>query len=97
MLGAALAPAAAGGLAVQLRHHGLEVRALGDGVAMAPVGALDIIRLFQAGAHAGGHRLLTHIQVDIAQDLLGFPGTFGLQLKFADLHHGLIVPQQFLF
>ena len=95
VLRAALAPARAGGLAVKLRHHGPERRALGDGVAVAPVSALDIVLSLQTGAHAGGHRLLAHIDVDVAEDLTGLAGALRLKVELADLHHGLVMPEQF--
>ena len=95
VLGAALAPAVAGGLAVQLRHHGLEVRALGDGVPVAPVGAGDVVLLIQAGAHAGGDGLLANVDVDVPQKFAGLTAALGLQVKFADLDHCFVMVQQF--
>ena len=61
--GAALALVGTGGLAVQLRHHGLGVHALGDAVAVAAVGAGDVVIGIQRRAAANRHRFLTQTQV----------------------------------
>ena len=94
VLAAALAPAAAGDLAVELRHHGPQVRALGNGVAVSAVGAFNVVLPLQTGAHAGGNGLLAYVKMHVSQNLLGLSGPLRFQLKLPDLDHGLIVAQQ---
>ena len=69
--GAALALAVAGGLAVQLGHHAAHLAALGDDVAVAAVGAGDVVVVVEGGAHADRHRLLAQVQVHEAGQLAG--------------------------
>ncbi len=95
--GAALALAAAGALSEQLGHHVLQVGALGDGMAVPPVGALDIVGLSQVRHDARGSGFLADVQVDE-------PGDFSVKEKFlhgeleiADLHHGFIEKLQRFF
>ena len=67
--GAALALAVAGLLGPQLSHHILQVSALGDAVAVSPVGAGNVVIVPQIGACGGGNGFLTDIQVGKAGDL----------------------------
>ena len=66
--GAAHAPAAAGALAEHLGHHGAQVRALGDAVPVAAVGARSCSpSRFEVRAHSGGHGLLAVVLVHAAR------------------------------
>ena len=85
---ATLALAVAGALAVQLGHHTFEVRPLGNTVAVAAVGADDLIVALEVGADAGRHRFLSDVAVDDAIDSAGLKVVRGALLKTADGLHG---------
>ena len=58
---AAFAFAVAGGAAVELREHAVELAAFGDQVAVAAMRAGDLIVVRQMHHHAGGDRFLTDV------------------------------------
>ena len=60
---AALSPAAARGLAVQLGHNHVRVHALGQRVTVVAVVAHHVVRLIERGHGAGGDGLLADVQV----------------------------------
>ena len=91
----ALALAGAGGLAVQLGHHGHHVAALRDGVPMAAVGAGDVVGGGQDVANPGRHRLLAGIQVNKAGHLPGLEFLVDALLEVTDRSHGPIRLEQF--
>ena len=66
VLGPPFALAVAGGLAVQLCHHGVQLRALGDAVAVAAMGTFDVVLAVQTGAYAGGDGLLTNVDMNVS-------------------------------
>ena len=84
---AALALAVAGVSAEELRHHEVEVAALGDDVAVAAVGAGDVVIIPQALAHRRGDRLLAQIQMGEAVDLALCEQPRGCRLESADAAH----------
>ena len=57
--------------AVDLGHHRPEVAALGDAVAVAAVGARDVVVVVEVGADARRDRLLADVHVHEARDLTG--------------------------
>src|SRR5207237_3605782 len=63
---AALAPAGAGRLAVDLAHHVADIDALGDAVAMAAMGRGDAIAIVEMYHDAGGGGLLAGVKMDEA-------------------------------
>ena len=85
--GAALALAVAGFLAKQLRHHELQVAALGYDMTMTAMGAGDIIVIPQAGAHTGGDSFFAKVQMNKSGDLAISKQALCLALKFADADH----------
>jgi len=91
---AALALAVTGGLAEELSVHRLVVAALCYEVAVAAVGAGDLVFVGEVGHHPGRHRLLTHVEVERARDLAGLHQLAGLFLKDADAHHPPVQVEQ---
>src|SRR5262249_46311975 len=57
--------------AVDLGHHALEMRTLGDAVSMPTVGRDDLVTLLKGGAYPHRHRLLADVAVHDAVDLAG--------------------------
>ena len=92
--GAALAVAEALLFAVDLEHHSLDVAALGDGVAVAAVGARYVVVPIEVGHDAGGDGLLPGVEVDEARDLAR--GELRVQplLELPDGLHGLVGVQK---
>jgi hypothetical protein len=72
----------------QLAHHGLGIRALGERMAMAPMGGKQDVVPVQPAADAGGNRLLADRRMDRAEHqpafLRGEPGF----LERPDPRHG---------
>ncbi len=91
---AALAPAVAGGPAVQLGEHVLDLAAFGHHVAVAAVGAGDIVVLAQRRAGAHRHGLLALGQVQEAGNLARLKVLLGRVLKAADQAHAPVHGQQ---
>jgi hypothetical protein len=85
--GAALALAVAGGLAKQLRHHQVEAAALGDAVAVAAVGAGDVVLGAQRGAGADGDGLHADVGVGGAADQAFHEELDDLGVEVADRPH----------
>ena len=87
---AALALVGAGGAPEELGHHALGVNALGDAVAVSPVGAADVIVIGEVGANAGGDGLLPGGRMHGGGHaaLAGF--RYAALLKVADGLHGPI-------
>src|SRR5262249_31747799 len=67
----ALAAAQAAVPGKQLLHHRLDVAALGDAMAMAAMGAGDMVAVGQVHAHADRRRFLAGVEVDEARDVAG--------------------------
>ena len=67
--GAAFALAIAGRLAKEFGHHAVKIAPFGDHMAMAAMGADDVIIVSQRGADPCPHRLLANVQVDKAGQL----------------------------
>ena len=88
--GAAAALAQARLLAEDLRHHAVDIGALGHAVTMAAVGGFNHIVITQSGAHAGGDGFLTDVGVGEAGDLAGEEVVLDALLKLADRAHRLI-------
>ena len=87
---AAAALAKSGLLAEDFRHHAVDIRALGDAVAVAAVGGLNHVVVAQRGAHAGGNGLFTDVGVGEAGDLAGEEVVLDALLELADRAHGLV-------
>ena len=87
---ASFAPAAAGSLAVDFRHHTVEVGSLGQDVPVAPMGADHIIILPQSSAHPNGDCFLADGGMEKARDLSGEKGFSHLLFKMTDLQHCLM-------
>ena len=84
--GAALALAIAVHPPEQLRHHAADVGALGDAMAMAPVGADHAVAHGQGRAHPDRHGLLAHVGMHRAVDLPGHPQLDGQLVELPDQH-----------
>ena len=84
---AALAPAVARGAPEQFGVHAIERAALGDQMAMAPVGAGDPVLVRQVHHHPGRHGFLTHVKVQGTRYLAGFAHPARLRLERPDAHH----------
>ena len=84
---AALAPAVARGASEQLGEHAVELAALGDQMAVAPVRAGDPVLVGQVHHDSGRHGFLADIEVEGAGNLarLGHPARLGLERS--DAHH----------
>ena len=93
---AALALVVAGRLAVQLGHHQPHLAALGDDVAVAAVGAGDVVVVVQRGAHPDRHGLLPQVEVHEAGQLAGGEQVLHPVLEVADLEHPLQHEHQFV-
>jgi hypothetical protein len=89
----ALAAAIAFRLAEQLAEHFLELRALGDAVAVAAVGGGDVVCLFQRLADADGNRLLAGIHVREAGHLGRKVELVGIVLEGPDARHLAVHPE----
>src|SRR5690606_16501538 len=85
--GAALAPGAPGGLAVQFRHDGAGRHAPRERLAVLPVGAHDVIVLTQRGNRAHGHGFLPDVQVAESADPAEAVGLAGLLFEAAYEQH----------
>ncbi len=84
---AALAPAAARGLAEQLGHDGARADPARQRVAVLAVGAGDVVVRAQGREAADRDRLLPDVEVAEAADLAEAVGLAGLLLEVADEHH----------
>ena len=85
--GTALALAVAVLAGHQLRKHPLQVRALGDAVAVAAVSGGDVVMVGQVGAYAHCDGLLTVVGVDCCAGQIHLGQLDGLVLKRADAVH----------
>ena len=85
--GAAAAPATAVAFAIQLGHQGVRRHALGQGMAMAAVGAGDPVGLAQMGAYPDTRRFLADVQVQEARGLALAAGDLRGQLETAQQQH----------
>ncbi len=92
--GAAQAPAIAGLAAHQLGHHALQVRALGDAVAVAAVVAADVVVRAQVGAGPRGDGLLADVAVRGALHVARLEQLGRVLLEAADAVHGAVQFQQ---
>ena len=97
MHGTALAAAKTRLLAINLGHHGIDVTALGDRVAMAAVIAGDLVALVEMHAEAGRAGFFPGIKMHEAGNIAG--GEFHVQplLEFADGFHHPVGSEQFVF
>ena len=86
---------AAAGPAEQLAHHARGVRALGQGVAVAAVGAGHVIVVGEVAAYAGGDGLLADVQVQEAADLALRVGLGRGLLEAADEEHFSVHREEF--
>src|SRR6266849_2046940 len=84
---AALALAVAGLPAVELGHHAVEVRTLGDAVAVATMRRDDPVAAVERGTDADSDRLLTDVAVHHTVDLAGEIVGRGALLEMADRQH----------
>ena len=84
---AALAAAQAVLAAEDLGHHGLEVAALGDAVAVAAVGRGDAVLVVQVQADADAGGLLAGVEMDEARDVAGRELLVNGVLELADGAH----------
>ena len=84
---AAEAPAVAGAAPEQLRHHRVQVAALGDHVAVAAVVADDVVVPLQDAGDADGDRLLPHAAVRCAEDRALLEKVGRALLEAADAEH----------
>jgi hypothetical protein len=91
---AALAPAVARRLAEELGVHVAEVAALGDEVAVAAVGAGDLVLGGEVRHHTRRHRLLADVEVEGAGDLARLHQLARLLLEDADAHHAPVQIEQ---
>ena len=87
MHGTALTLAVAGGLAKQLRHHELQIAALGHNMTVTTMGTGNVIVVPQAGAYAGGNSFLTQVQMNKSGNFAISKQALCLTLKFADVDH----------
>ncbi|CAM5768696.1 hypothetical protein LMIY3S_02585 [Labrys miyagiensis] len=80
--------------AVDLLHHARDLDALGDAVAVTPVGRGDAVDLSEVHANARRRGLLAGIEMHEARYLAG--GEFDVQpfFEIADGPHGAVSPQQ---
>ncbi len=90
----ALALVVARPLAQELGQKPLHRPALGQDVAVPPVGADDVIIRTQAGARTGGDGLLTDVGMQVAGDLPGGVHLEGFLLAPADPEHLLVDAQK---
>src|SRR5690606_34305159 len=90
----ALALAQAVATAVDLLHHGLDVAALGDAMAVPAMGRNDEVVAFEIFADADGDRFLTRIEMGEARDLAGHDLRMQTFLEHADRLHLTIGPGQ---
>ena len=74
----------------QLRHHQLDIRTLGDGMPVTPMGAGDPVLPAQGGAHPHGHRLLPNVGVDYPRDVPLMELLNGLPVEFTDCDHSTV-------
>src|SRR5436309_2359043 len=71
----------------ELRHHAVHARALGDAVAVAAMGADDVVALAEVRAGARRHRLLADVAVRRPLDEPGVEELRRLLVEAADLDH----------
>ena len=90
MHGAAAALAQARLLAEDLRHHAVDIGALGHAVAVTAVGGFDHVVVPQRGAHAGSDGLLTDVGMGKAGDLAGEEVMLDALLELTDGAHSFI-------
>src|SRR5690606_4848536 len=93
---AALAFAEAGRLAHQLRHHPVDVHALGDAVPVAPVRGGDVVAVRELGANPYRDGFLTRVEVDKPGHEPGGEVLSGQVLEGPDLDHSLVHIEQLL-
>src|SRR6056297_534360 len=91
--GSALTAAIAFFLAQKLAKHLLEVRPLGDAVAVTTVGRGDLVGHLQRLANAHGHGFFAGIHMGQARHLGGQIQLVGVVLERADANHLAIHPQ----
>ena len=91
---AAFAVAIAVAAAEQLGHHQVDVGALGDGVAVAAMGAGDAVGSAEGGAHPHGNGFLADIGVDHAGDVALVKFFDGPGVKSTDGDHLSVHIQQ---
>src|SRR5260370_39242368 len=94
MHGTALALAAAGRLAENLRHHLIQPPTLRDQMPMPAMRRRDSIRLPQRRAHAGRRRLLANRNMHEARNLASQRQIPSLRLKMPNLLHRVIHLEQ---
>ena len=87
MHGAATALAVARGLAEKLGEHAVDLRALGNAVAVATMGGGDLVIGLQGHADAHGARFLTDREMHRAVDQAAGIGVFRTFLEAADEMH----------
>ena len=95
--GAAAALAVAVGLAHQLRQGPVQLRALGDAVAVAPVGGGNEVLVRQLGANGCRHGLLAGVKVDGAPELVLREQGPRRLLEVPNLVHLVVDPKTGLF
>ena len=83
-------------LAHQLGHHGVDVRALGDEMAVAAVRRGDVVLTRERTADAGGCGLFADVHVHVADDDALFEIVNSGQLKITDQIHGAVHFDQIL-
>ena len=88
--GAALALAVTGGTAKELGHHAIDIGALGNAVAVAAVGAGDVIRVLQVRADGHPHAFFTDVGMQGSHHLTLAGLVFRLLLEQAYAPHALI-------
>ena len=91
--GAAAALAVAGGLAHQFCQCAIQFGALGNAVAMTPVGGCNQILIRQLGTDRGGHGLLAGVQVNRAPQFVLREQCPRRLLEVPDLVHLVIDPK----
>jgi hypothetical protein len=94
---AALARAAARGLAIDFRHHRLHVDALGDAMPVPAMGRGDAVAVVQMRHDADRRGLLSGVKMDEAGDLAAREIDMQPLLEIADGAHPAIGVQKLLF
>ena len=92
----ALALAVPGRPAEELGVHLLQIAAFGHQVAVAPVGAGDLVAVAQVHHHARGDGFLADVEVECPRDLPGLHELPRLFLEGADAHHPAVDIQEHL-
>ena len=91
---AALAAAQTVAPAEDLGHHAVDVAALGDAVAVAPVGAGDVVAVVQVDAHADGGCFLPGVEMDESGNAAFGKLAMHTLLELADRVHGAVALQK---